>query len=138
MQTNVAKLLTNRDLKDFAGSFVSMRVNGIEAEKGFEEIIEELNQTSNVSGLSIAEFNAQSEIEKYNYNTKQSAEEIAANFRFKYRNSADGVELVLNSLDGRNNDQVVGMLETIDKSFVDLAAIENKASVMNQRQCVEN
>lgn len=124
---------------DYVSSFVELQVNGVSPKKGVAEILTELQKNFPEVGISTLTnyeiLNRLVHAEK-TFKVDQMEADMRANFDLLYGSGSESSELFVNQLDGRDDDQVVGLLEVLDQSVSALSGIDKGLNDVNLRECV--
>lgn len=130
------ELFTNElSLREYAGAFVKVNLNGLDPKEGLQEIGDYLGKY----GESVTQgdlLSAKSKADRQ-HDVEKIKVDLKGEFTLLYANSSDeSTELFLNNLDGRSSDGGdSGLLEIIEGSFGPLNEIKQGSKTMLDRQC---
>lgn len=126
-------------LADYAKSFATANLNGLDFEEGLSEIVASVSEgkffkttPSQEELLSVVAFSEQS------FETQTIQTKMLNNFSVLYGNVSDeSIEAFVNNLDGRLTEDPTddGFIEILHNTYPQISDLEKAAKTMNDREC---
>lgn len=126
---------------EYVGSFISSQINGIEPEKGIEEIANKLGEQIpefESTPLSHSDLINELSFEGQRYDVDKIEAEMKGFFDVRYGTGSESTAVFINQLDGRDSQEVVGLLESLDRGISEISRLDSGLNDVNLRQCVAN